>query len=348
MLLVRKVEGPATAHVGQRVSYRATEFSRAHPTENEKRNINWVVKCDGKEIQQKDNAGDLFAFKIAKKLVGKTIVVMPFANSPTLAVSVVTLIQPALEQRLHEQLAIIRREFADILSGNAGEIPERIIVSRIKSLTFELEDLLDTIGPLEEDEADDGEMEPEADEAAHRLAIIVGHTELRQGAFALAPISQHEYPFNREIAQTMEMAAASERIVARTFFRDRVGISGAYQAATAFEPDGIIELHFNSASAAARGTETLCSEDHPDSRKLADLVQKSMVAVFNRRGSRDRGVKVLRAGDRGFGNVSAAPTVPSVLVEPFFGSNAADCQLAFERTAEYAAGLVDAFAEFVG
>jgi N-acetylmuramoyl-L-alanine amidase len=211
-----------------------------------------------------------------------------------------------------------------------------------------LDDLLDSIGPLEEDEEDDEEIQPAEDEAAQRLAIIVGHTALRQGAFALAPISQHEYPFNREIAQTMEIAAASKGIVARTFFRDRVGISGAYQAATAFEPDGIIELHFNAAGPAARGTETLCSKHHPDSRKLADFIQKSMVAVFNRSGSRNRGVKVLRAGDRGFGNVSAAPSVPSVLVVPFFGSNAGDCRLAFDRSAEYAAGLVDAFAEFMG
>jgi len=123
--------------------------------------------------------------------------------------------------------------------------------------------------------------------------VRVGHTELRQGAFALAPICQHEYTFNRGIAQAMEMAAASNGIAVRTFFRDRVGISGAYQAATVFEPDGIIELHFNAASAAARGTETLCSKDHPGSKKLADLIQKSMVAVFNRTDSifrlRERG-----------------------------------------------------------
>jgi N-acetylmuramoyl-L-alanine amidase len=346
MLLVRKVEGPATAHVGARITYRATKFNRAHPTENEKRNINWVVKCDGEEIQRKLKVGDAFAFKINKKLVGKTIVAMPFAKSPTLAVSAVTLIQPAPELRLREQLAQIRSEFADILTANVSEISERVLVDRIKNLTSELEDLLDTIGPLEEDAEDDGGTPPAEDEPVKRLAIIVGHTELRQGAFALAPISQHEYSFNREIAQTMEMAAASKGIAARTFFRDGVGIQGAYQAATAFEPDSIIELHFNSASAAARGTETLCSKDNPDSKRLADLIQKSMVGVFNRTGSRNRGVKVLREGDRGFGNVSAAPSVPSVLVEPFFGSNAGDCQLAFDRTAEYAAGLVDAFAEF--
>lgn len=348
MLLVRKVEGPAAAHAGERITYRATQFNRAHPTEDEKRNINWVVQCNGQEIQRKLNVGDVFAFEATSELVGKTIVAMPFANSPTLAVSALTLIQAPPELRLREQLALIRSEFSDILTANVSEIPEHLLVDRIKNLASELEDLLDTIGPLEEDAEDDGAAAPAPDEAVKRLAIIVGHTELRQGAFALAPISQHEYPFNREIAHTMEMAAASKGLAVRTFFRDGVGIQGAYQAATAFNPDGIIELHFNSASAAARGTETLCSKDNPDSRKLADLIQQSMVGVFNRSGSRDRGVKVLREGDRGFVNVSAAPSVPAVLVEPFFGSNTADCQLAFDRSAEYAAGLVDAFAEFAG
>ena len=348
MLLVRKVEGPATAHAGERITYRATAFNRAHPSENEKQNINWVITCEGEDLQRKHRVGDVFAFKATKKMVGKTIVAMPFANSPTLAVSAVTLIQPAPEQRLRKQLAVIKNEFADVLAANTANISGHVLVERIKSLTFELEDLLDTVGPLEEDTEDDSGVASEEDSPAKRLAIIVGHTEMRQGAFALAPISQHEYSFNREVAREMEAAAAEIGIAARTFFRDGVGIKGAYQAAAAFEPDGIVELHFNAASAAARGTETLCSEDHPDSKKLADLVQQSMVEVFSRTGTKNRGVKVLRAGDRGFGNVSAAPTVPSVLVEPFFGSNSADCKIASENRSGYAAGLVDAFAEFAG
>ena len=60
----------------------------------------------------------------------------------------------------------------------------------------------------------------------------------------------------------------------------------------------------------------------------------------------DRGVKVLQAGDRGFGNVSAAPSVPSVLVEPFFGSNQQECILAQERLGAYAESLIVAFEAF--
>jgi N-acetylmuramoyl-L-alanine amidase len=112
-----------------------------------------------------------------------------------------------------------------------------------------------------------------------------------------------------------------------------------------FDPDAIIELHFNAAeNPAARGTETLYGEVNPDSRRLADLVQDSMVRVFGRSGSANRGVKVRRSSDRGFTSVTAAPTV---LVEPFFGSNGGECQLAHEKAAEYAEGLVGAFVKFV-
>ena len=97
----------------------------------------------------------------------------------------------------------------------------------------------------------------------------------------------------------------------------------------AFDPDAIIELHFNAAEKpAARGTETLYGKVNPDSRRLADLMQDSMVRVFGRGGSANRGVKVRRSDDRGFTSVTAAPTVPSALVEPFFGSNGGECQLA--------------------
>ena len=73
-----------------------------------------------------------------------------------------------------------------------------------------------------------------------------------------------------------------------------------------------------------------------------------MVRVFARSGSTNRGVKVRREGERGFVNVSAAPSTPSVLVEPFFGSNEDECRLAVEKAGEYAEGLVEAFVTFTG
>jgi len=348
MLLVRKVEGPGTARVGGRVIYRATKFNRPNPTEDEKRDINWLIRCEGEDFRRDHNVGDVFSFEITDALAGKTIMAMPFARKPTPAVSVVTLIQPQPEQQLRRQWGALRDEFADVLIDNVEGFSGRDLADRIQSLAEKLDDLLDAIGPFDEDQEVDIEPDiPPID--ARRLAIVVGHTQERQGAFALAPISQNEYPFNKQIAQLMELEAADRGVLAKTFFRDDVGIEGAYRAAVAFEPDSIIELHFNSFdNPAVRGTETLCAEANPDSERLAKIVQESMVSVFGRSGRSNRGIKMRGPGQRGFTSLSSAPSVPSVLVEPFFASNPGECQLAFNRTAEYAAGLVNAFIEFVG
>lgn len=348
MLLVRRVEGPTTARVGEQVTYRATEFNRVNPTETERRGINWLIQSDAEELRRELGAGDTITFEIPDQLAGKTIVAMPYANQPTRAISAITLVQPAPERVLHEQFDALRRDFADILGENVADFPDRELVERIKSLKFALDDLLDVLGPLGQNDEGDAEATPSISDDAKRLAIIVGHTERRPGARALPPIDQHEYPFNKEVARRMQAVAANRGIAARTFFRDDVGIRGAYQTAVGFEPDAIVELHFNAATPAARGTETLCSELNPGSRRLADLVQDSMVRVFARGGSTNRGVKVRREGERGFVNVSAAPSVPSILVEPFFGSNEDECRLAAEKTREYAEGLVEAFATFTG
>ncbi len=346
MLLVRKVEGPETAEAGEQATYRATAFNRVNPSEAEKRGINWLIESDGAEFRRLSGAGGSVTFEILDELVGRTLVVMPFANSPTRAVSVVTLVRPRPERTLRDGLAEIRRDFADILGDPTADLGDADLAERVKGLKFALDDLLDSAGPLGRDDEGDTDVEPPGDAAETRLAIIVGHTERRSGARALPPIDKSEYPFNKEVARRMELAAGSREIAARTFFRDNVGIRGAYQAATAFQPDAIIELHFNAASPLARGSETLCCQMNPQSRRLAEAVQQAMVRVFSRNGSTDRGVKVLSAGDRGFGNVSAAQSVPSVLVEPFFGSNEQECRLAHERIGAYADGLVEAFETF--
>ncbi len=349
MLLVRKVEGPATAQAGESVTYRATAFNQPNPSEADKRGINWLIESDGAEFRRLPAAGASITFEVPAEQVGRTIVVMPFANRPTRSVSVVTLVRPRPERVLRDGFAEIRRDFADVLDeASSAQLSNSDLAARVKGLKFALDDLLDAAGPMGQDDAGDAQEEPPEDAPGTRLAIIVGHTASRPGARAVAPIDMNEHPFNKDVAERMESAARARGIVARTFFRDGVGIRGAYQAAVGFEPGAIIELHFNAAgSPLARGTETLCSAANPLSRALADTVQQAMVRVFSREGRSDRGVKVLTDGDRGFVNVSAAPSVPSVLVEPFFGSSEQECRLAKERTEAYAGGLVEAFESFM-
>jgi hypothetical protein len=55
------------------VIYRATEFNQFNPTEDEKRGINWLIRCEGEEFRRDHNVGDVFSFEITDVLVGKTI-----------------------------------------------------------------------------------------------------------------------------------------------------------------------------------------------------------------------------------------------------------------------------------
>ncbi len=89
-LLVRKVKGPDISEVDKTVKYTAVEFSKPNPTDAEKKTINWVIKQNDKEIEKFPNHGDVLEYKIPKSMDGKIIMVMPYANSPTPAVSVST------------------------------------------------------------------------------------------------------------------------------------------------------------------------------------------------------------------------------------------------------------------
>ena len=65
-----------------------------------------------------------------------------------------------------------------------------------------------------------------------KLALVIGHTEQRQGAFGVSPIGENEYPWNKDLAQMMVAHLEDmDDVEAKSFFRDDVGIVGAYSAA---------------------------------------------------------------------------------------------------------------------
>ena len=339
-LLVRRVEGPEVVRVGEWATYRVSAFNLTDTSEAAKGKINWQVRCDGADFRTWEEEGETLTFKITADLTGKTLLVMPYLNSPARSISVITQIRPGAGQVLRDGLRDLKSDFADVLGDDIPDIADNALTERLKDLGFAVDDILDSAGPV-----DPGDDIPNDDAA--RLAIIVGHTEASPGASALPPIDRNEYPFNSDIAKLMEQAARDRGIAARTFFRDGVGIHGAYRAAVAYEADAIIELHFNSFdNSTVRGTETLYSDANEHSARLAELVQQAMVRVFDRSGRADRGVKMPGPRQRGYTNVTASPGVPSVLVEPFFGSNAADCRLAADNMSDYAGILVQALGDF--
>jgi len=185
-----------------------------------------------------------------------------------------------------------------------------------------------------------------APEGKGRLAIVVGHMKSARGANGVAPISESEYIWNKELAETIANEAHRAGHVCELFFRDGVGVPGAYDAAEAFDPDSVMELHFNAADGRARGTETLRGSQ-PEAAEWAQHVHDSMVSLYSRQGRLDRGIKKLKAGDRGHQSVSQLDSVPTVIIEPFFGDSPEDAKSGQEKKRELAAALASAFDSFM-
>lgn len=90
MLLVRTVSGPSEAVAGTRATYRATSFNMSNPPAEELRQINWLIEAGGQTVAEFPAAGDTLNFDVPASLIGRTIRVMPFRNSPTPIVSVIS------------------------------------------------------------------------------------------------------------------------------------------------------------------------------------------------------------------------------------------------------------------
>lgn len=177
--------------------------------------------------------------------------------------------------------------------------------------------------------------------AGSGLAIVVGHTQNAQGAYGGQPINQSEYLWNKDLASKIKAACSRFGVPSKIFYRDNVGISGAYQQVLNWGASCVMELHFNSYTGAAKGTETLYDNDtNSGSKAWAGKLQGAMLEAL---GTSDRGLKELDSGDRGYGSVSAI-NIPSALVEPFFGDNVSDATKAHNNKDDLAEALAGAAA----
>jgi len=155
----------------------------------------------------------------------------------------------------------------------------------------------------------------------HRLAIVVGHNSEKQGAVR-ADTGETEFVWNSRLARRIERLAREYGIQVRTFFRTPgLGysreIARVYDEVDRWKAEASVELHFNgAASPQATGTETL-SSGTALSLRLAEAVNREMVAAL---GLRDRGIRTRAASERGGGSLHSG-RAPAILIEPFFGSS---------------------------
>ena len=169
---------------------------------------------------------------------------------------------------------------------------------------------------------------PKERSAGASLAIVVGHTSNSAGAYARGPINQSEYFWNKDLAERLKSECANRGVPSRIFYRDGIGIRGAYRQVKAWGAACVLELHFNAFNGSAHGTETLYDKDRNAGSKA--WAQKLQDAQLDALGLRDRGLKERDPGYRGYLSVSILD-IPSALIEPFFGDNAADALAAHSR-----------------
>ncbi|KQQ78985.1 N-acetylmuramoyl-L-alanine amidase [Aureimonas sp. Leaf324] len=177
-----------------------------------------------------------------------------------------------------------------------------------------------------------------------RLAIVVGHNSISPGAVAVSPISRSEFAYNTVVAEKMIEEAGHYNIVAEKFNRVHIGkysqeIATVYREVDAWGAACILELHFNALNAQSTGTEMLFSSGSANGRRLATELVAEVGAVLGLTLRHGFGLKPLQSGDRGHSSVVASQA-PTVLTEPFFGSNPGDC-MAAARIGE--AGLARAY-----
>ena len=183
-----------------------------------------------------------------------------------------------------------------------------------------------------------------------KLAVVVGHSKADKGAYS--PILKNsEYDWNSDLAKTIA-SASSPTLEIKVFYRDMGGIPGAYGAGDSWGADAFIELHFNSShNTTSIGTGILYQTSK--SKPLAQELFKELHEVlelqawpegsggvctpFQASGSQERGKKSLTASKK-----------PSALIEPFFGSNPKDPDIAAAKKADMAAAILKSAVTFFG
>jgi len=91
MALVKTVQGPRTAVVGDKLMYQVTEFIPASPPKADIAAVSWLVKSEsGSALASLANCGPDFTITVPNTWAGQNVLVMPFMRAPSAAVSVTT------------------------------------------------------------------------------------------------------------------------------------------------------------------------------------------------------------------------------------------------------------------
>lgn len=175
-----------------------------------------------------------------------------------------------------------------------------------------------------------------------KVALVVGHTSRAGGAHS-SHFKMNEYKFYRNFMGPKIMNALLDlRIESKMFFRDNGGYRQAYKDVIDWDADIVIELHFNAFNGKASGTEILLANNHDDPGLFEKEFAQDMVdKISGVLGISNRGLKFRpkEKGERGWHLVNQTRSIPSILIEPFFGDNENDCREVSNNLTSFTAAI---------
>lgn len=158
----------------------------------------------------------------------------------------------------------------------------------------------------------------EGDDTVYHPGFIIPHETNRPGAYNYNK-SYTENSYAKIFIPNLELPFAS---------RDSGGVKSAARELKAKGCNLSIEPHFNSYNGVASGMELLVRYEDEESIEVARLFAETFASIYPDRKLRgDKGVKRLKRGARGRGNLDAAASAGmrvQVLSELFFGDNRSD------------------------
>ena len=151
-----------------------------------------------------------------------------------------------------------------------------------------------------------------------KVAIVIGHTKKDKGAYSehlkISEWDLFKQVIEKDLLLDVDMFLHDPEISSYTKRQELTAKNTQFY-------DLVFECHFNAANTKAQGCEALYYHGSKSGKNIAT----KFVEIWSKEtGIKNRGAKPLNVGDNGYGFVMKTKGT-AVLLEPFFGDNANDC-----------------------
>lgn len=174
-----------------------------------------------------------------------------------------------------------------------------------------------------------------------RVAVIVGHSKEKQGAFNERS-GVTEFEFNSDLAKELEASLIMRQSNVNSVIVYRDELKTLPEKINKQFPDLVISLHCNAFDGKTSGCETLYYHESVEGKRAAKIFQERMVAVLD---NRDRGILERDEEDRG-GYILKYTNAPCLILEPFFIDKDEELDNAYDRFKKLADAIAAGIEEF--